>query len=63
MTDFRGEVLFSPHPRVATKTPILNRVKNFEEFTGKQAFNFIIKETQAQMFSSEVCEMLENNQF
>ena len=43
-------------------------VENFAKFTGKhllrpQACNFIKKETLAQVFSCEFCEIFENNLF
>ena len=38
-------------------------LRNFAKFTGKQACNFIKKETLAQMFSCEFCEISKNTFF
>ena len=50
----------SSHQRCSVRKGVL---RNFTEFTGKQTCNFIKKETLAQVFSCEFCEISENTFF
>ena len=50
----------SSHPKYTIKKGAL---KNFAKFTGKEACNFIKKETLGQVFSCEFCEILKNTIF